>query len=405
MTGDFTAYAFEQFAGMLDGLVLAKELSKAILSDPLVMFPFLVLILVYGLFWWSLRIKNLSDLVKFFAWLLGVTIIYAYVSTGWNVKVYFNPSYGYSVSVTKYQDWKPLELSPITKSVESSASVLPFSFPDKIANFFYEFAMVKLKFTSKDITPTVEITKCINPDSVYAEGLILGFRRYLNNSVGSFKNVNEFVETVRECTWSLGESIKYDPVGSLIYAIGRKVRGVDVKCKEFAEELVQGIKDVVSECKSLMGDKFNETVFQHGIALCVDRKIESCNNLFTKFLETADTLDNIVWSSPVENVNLFPVFAEGVQRTTADVAHEASEWYASYLTKWKVTLKVNGILLGILLGFSPLILILSMIPIGNSSINWKLLIGSLFAYFLIKLWIPALYIVHYFAYHTLGFNV
>jgi len=404
MQGDFTAYSFEQFAGILDGLVLAKEFSKAILSDPLVMFPFLILIWIYGLFWWSMRIKTFTDLTKFLAWLLGITILYAYISLSWNVKVLFNPSYGYSVSIA-HAHFKILELAPIIKNVESSSSVLLFSLPDKLANFFYEFAMVKLRFTTKNVSPTVEINKCINPDSVYAEGLLLGFRSYLNNSVGTFKDVNEFIETVRECTWELGESIKYDPIGSVIYVIGRKIRGVDAKCDEFGKHLVEGLKKTVSECKSLMGDKFNERVFENGIALCIDKKVKACRDLFDKFIETADKLDRIVWSSPIENIKLFPVFAEGVQRATADLASKASQWYASYLTKWKVTLKVNGILLGILLGFSPLILIFSMIPIGNSSINWKLFIGSLFAYFLIKLWIPVLYIVHYFAYHTLGFNV
>jgi len=403
MSGDFTAYSFEQFAGILDGVVLAGKLSKAILENKTVMFPLLILILIYGFFWWSLRIKDLKDLAKFFAWIVVVTVLLTYVSLPWNVRVYFNPSYAYGTNV-EGSEFKILELKPVTKEVTSSSAVLIFSFPDKIADFFYEFIVGKLKFSSTDTTPTIEVGKCINPDSVYAEGLMRGFKKYLGSSVGNFKEVNELVETVKECTWELGESIKYDPVGSLVYALGRKIRGVEAKCKDFVKTLVDSINEVIDECKRVMGDKFDDKVYRKGVKLCVERKIGTCREMFSRFVKTAEKLDKVVWESPLKGIKTFPIAQDEVQTGVAWTANKASEFYLSYLTKWLVTLKVNGTLLGFLIGFSPLIILLSIIPIGNSSVNLKLLVGSMFVYFLLKLWIPVLYLVHYFAYHTLGFS-
>ncbi|HIQ49166.1 MAG TPA: hypothetical protein EYH58_06025 [Aquifex aeolicus] len=119
-------------------------------------------------------------------------------------------------------------------------------------------------------------------------------------------------------------------------------------------------------------------------------------------MEASHRLEDIFWTTPLKNMKTFPIAEEVIQKKITEIANVASNFYISYKTKWLLTLKVQGLLLGILIGLSPLIFLVSMIPIGNNAVNVNVFFISFITYLLIKLWIPALYLVHYFAYHTLG---
>jgi len=400
MSEDFTAYTFEQFASFLDGLVLARELSKTLLSDTLVAIPFLILIYVYGLFWWSKRVRSIADLAHFLLWFVVLTLFFSYLRTPMRVSVSFIPVYTYDA--TGAEDWMPIALVPRTATTTSAGSTLIFSIPDKLANFFYNFVLVRLRFS--DTSPvSFEVGKCIDPDAVYAAGIVRGFRDFMGGSYSSFKDVNEFTETVERCTSLLGKSIFYDPTTDSL-RVPRKMRGgVPLECERFVQELIDGIKEVINYCSSKMGEKFDAEAFRKGIPLCFS-KSQACMSLLERTVLLARQLDDVVWGTPLEGLNTFPIAQDAVQNTVTDLADTATNFYLSYKTKWMTTLKVQGVLLGILIGLSPLLFIVSMIPTGNSAVNFRLFFIALFVYFLIKLWVPFLYLVHYFAYHTLSFR-
>jgi hypothetical protein len=73
--------------------------------------------------------------------------------------------------------------------------------------------------------------------------------------------------------------------------------------------------------------------------------------------------------------------------------------YMDFPLKFDLLAKGQGIVLGIITGLFPFIVILSIIPTGRHFINWPLLLKAGIAYFLVKLWLPALYFVVNLAVH------
>jgi hypothetical protein len=67
--------------------------------------------------------------------------------------------------------------------------------------------------------------------------------------------------------------------------------------------------------------------------------------------------------------------------------------YMDFPLKFELLAKGQGIVLGIITGLFPFIVILSIIPTGRHFMNWPLLLKAGIAYFLVKLWLPALYFV------------
>ncbi len=67
--------------------------------------------------------------------------------------------------------------------------------------------------------------------------------------------------------------------------------------------------------------------------------------------------------------------------------------YMDFPLKFELLAKGQGIVLAILTGIFPFIVVLSIIPTGNHFMNWPLLLKFGVAYFLVKLWLPALYFV------------
>jgi hypothetical protein len=73
--------------------------------------------------------------------------------------------------------------------------------------------------------------------------------------------------------------------------------------------------------------------------------------------------------------------------------------YMDFPMKVALLAKGQGIVLAILIGVFPFIVVLSIIPTGNHFMNWPLLLKVGVAYFLVKLWLPLLYLIVNLAVH------
>lgn len=83
------------------------------------------------------------------------------------------------------------------------------------------------------------------------------------------------------------------------------------------------------------------------------------------------------------------------------LATAASGWtnatYFSFNTKIEMLAKAQGVALSLLMSAFPFVILLSLIPIGRSWINYSLIISAMVSYFLVKLWLIVAGIVVNFA--------
>ncbi len=96
--------------------------------------------------------------------------------------------------------------------------------------------------------------------------------------------------------------------------------------------------------------------------------------------------------------NMQTTLGGGVKGFLSQVVSDIKLWwytttYMDFPLKFEILAKGQGIVLAILTGIFPFIVVLSIIPTGNHFMNWPLLLKFGVAYFLVKLWLPALYFV------------
>jgi hypothetical protein len=120
------------------------------------------------------------------------------------------------------------------------------------------------------------------------------------------------------------------------------------------------------------------------------------NSLYA--LEEAQKLSN------VQNTLGREGFSGGIKDYLSKVVSDIKLWwytttYMDFPLKFELLAKGQGIVLGIITGLFPFIVILSIIPTGRHFINWPLLLKAGIAYFLVKLWLPAVYLVVNLAVH------
>jgi hypothetical protein len=94
----------------------------------------------------------------------------------------------------------------------------------------------------------------------------------------------------------------------------------------------------------------------------------------------------------------------GIKNHLSQVVSDIKLWwytttYMDFPMKVALLAKGQGIVLALLTGIFPFIVVLSIIPTGRHFINWPLLLKFATAYFLVKLWLPALYFVVNLAVH------
>lgn len=97
---------------------------------------------------------------------------------------------------------------------------------------------------------------------------------------------------------------------------------------------------------------------------------------------------------------------EGIRGGISDLIASATFWASKNLnfdiyTKLRMMTEIQGVALAFIIGLSPLIAVFSLFPVGDSMINTKLLGSYFLAYFLVKLWLPVLYIIYIVAWNKL----
>jgi len=126
-----------------------------------------------------------------------------------------------------------------------------------------------------------------------------------------------------------------------------------------------------------------------------------CSNLKNSTLYALEEAQRI---SNVQNTLGQGGVVGGLKDFLSKVVSDIKLWwytttYMDFPLKFELLAKGQGIVLAILTGMFPFIVVLSIIPMGNHFINWPLLLKFGVAYFLVKLWLPALYFIVNLAVH------
>jgi hypothetical protein len=203
--------------------------------------------------------------------------------------------------------------------------------------------------------------------------------------------------------------------GGLLGGVAYIVKAVDasgaIKCEEFLKayrrlaygfaeacekEFLPGVFKVDGQQKQAIKDRFVQIVLacvqnpeSDSSGFCSDLKR---NSLYA--LEEAQKLSNLQHTLGSGGIKDY------LSKVVSDIKlFWYTTTYMDFPLKFDLLAKGQGIVLGIITGLFPFIVILSIIPTSRHFMNWPLLLKAGIAYFLVKLWLPALYFVVNLAVH------
>jgi len=193
-----------------------------------------------------------------------------------------------------------------------------------------------------------------------------------------------------------------------------EIRGA-TKCSDFLvayKKLAEGFAEACDRefLPGMLGKNENEkremkNRFANVVLACVQNpeadKSGFCSNLRNSTLyafEEAQKLSNV--QNTLGQGGITGPFKNFLSTVVSDIK---LWWYTTtymdFPLKFALLAKGQGIVLAILTGIFPFIVVLSIIPTGNHFMNWPLLLKVGVAYFLVKLWLPLLYLIVNLAVH------
>jgi len=183
----------------------------------------------------------------------------------------------------------------------------------------------------------------------------------------------------------------------------------DTSCDLFLNVYREKAEQFADMCdKSFLPNSFGKDekeLFAKIVLACVQNpegdKSGFCSDLKEKTLYAINEAERL---SNVKNNIGGGGITGGAKDFLSQVVSDIKAWwysltYMDFPLKFRLLAKGQGIVLAILTGIFPFIVILSIIPTGRHFINWPLLLKVSTAYFLVKLWLPMLYLVVNIAVH------
>ncbi len=473
-------YSVEQLKGVIEGAMLASKMSEAMRSGAI--FPFLILMLLYALAWFSVQYNaGKKSIQSVFLYLVASSFIMFMVLKDGNYTIILDPLYA-----KKGGNYVDIPSSPVTVDLKSAdikeemkkvpdyrgddvpsspkgeiiVQGVPlifdiFAFVDKVADSLYNLAF---SLDSHNIADSMEKQKvCWNPEYMTKRALshalidinesvdkidpscvgdtLMRYIAVLNGYKGreSFldyfksegKVMDDYIKSLRSISdaelegnllyvWSMVDpyiegAVSVDSEimdGTWMASIGEGGGGSGSGCSAYKDNdtiyqmIAAGVNKVVRECKELYrGDDLS----------IAEEQLKTTIGLFftsPEGVRVVREFSDVVLVSTSELLHKITNTGQGGKKQISEVLKDIAFWSSQNLNfdiyaKMRVLMEIQGVALAFILGFSPLIIAGSLFPVGDSIINFKLIALTLIAYFLVKMWVPIVYIVYVLAWNKL----
>jgi len=457
---DFITIHHEEWAGLIDGLYFSSMVSTFLpVMLPVVLFAIGLSLFIW--LYRLEREKEFASFLLWLV-VASVLLIAAFKKTKVVVElapiVSVNPQ-----AIMSFKDVKqdPKKNTFIYR-VDASGAAALLAIPDKIASLFFNFldeGFVR-KVSRQSKTVPIDYLACTDPRYAAATIQTLVLTEVFDLSAEKGQSFTEFqkkVSAFKNCyekrfdpnvevsayyfsfSWEKFKKMltkgaigagggalfgtKFAPgLGTLIggglgffggLGLGAKdmveLRGA-TKCSDFLvayKKLSEGFAEVCDGefLPGMLGKTENEKKeiknrFANIVLACVQKPEADEAGFCSRLKEnTLYALEEAQKLSNVQNT-----LGSGFKNFLSTVVSDIKLWwytttYMDFPLKFELLAKGQGIVLAILTGIFPFIVVLSIIPTGNHFINWPLLLKVGVAYFLVKLWLPLLYLIVNLAVH------
>ncbi len=454
MTGDFVALHPEEFVSIVDGLFFSGMLTEGI---PLIFLPLIVFLLGISIFVWIQRLEKEQAWSQFLLWLISSSIIIFSVFHSTSITVELNPvvlvNKDAAVSLGGMQQ-EGNRFFYTVKNVSGISALL--AIPDKIASYMFYFLDQNLirKLAGNVNTIPINNITCNDPRHLagIANSLVVAAVLELDKetSIEDFKNkVNAF----KGCYASdfkgnfksgVNVSFNFDPgtalrnawagasagaivggaigsfagpgafataligagIGAFTALVPSVVSFSAAKCEDFLNAYKKILDNMLEKCQEFNAIRPESKPALEAAALgCIRGEISTaeggneCEQMKQNTLSAMEQADNAALNVRLGNDQ------SRIKNTLSSIITKVGEslysaTYFSFNLKLNSLAKGQGVVLALFLGAFPFIALLSIVPSDKHFINWPLLYQTGVAYFLVKLWLPAIYFVINIAVHT-----
>lgn len=457
-------YTVEQYKGIAQGLTFASRVSDVLSSGVLYPFVILLFIYALAWFSVQ-HSNGRKSLVSLFVYLVIASVfLYLSLEKGIQ-KLVFEPIIfkegAFYVGDIQTKGKSKVDYNskhpPSYRSADLKVPGVPlgtelFSFFDQIADGLYRAVMTLDTHKVGDSLEKQNV--CFSPERMgrraLFSGLVKGIKEVKNvdyNCMGKFLS-NYFNRVVglegKDGTWSP----QYDEIGALggknridrqiatvsdaqiagrlqtLWAtVKRKIKDNEIdtsvgwfqqtflNCNAKADSIIEdviawGVLDTINECKKYFSSQGgspppDEVLMQEIEGYITSPKYaRKLARELGMFLAQTDSSYRAITNNSGEGA------WNGLREMVSGAIQVASVFAATNLnfdvyTKMRLLMEIQGIALGFIVGFLPIVLILSLFPMGDSMINTKLLVSYFSAYLLVKLWFPAVMLIYMFAWNKL----
>ncbi len=445
---DFITIHHEEWAGLINGLFFSSMVSTVL---P-VMLPVVIFAVGLSLFIWLYRLEREKEFTNFLLWLVVASVLL--LSAFKKTKVYVELAPIASVNpqvIMSFNEKKNGRLTQDEKKktliyeVDASGASALLAIPDKIASLFFNFVdegFVR-KVSKQSKTVPIEYLACTDPRYAAAtiQTLVLtevfdlaaetgqDFQKFFRK-VNAFKKCYEKGFDPNESGLAAEYNFSWAKFGSALTKAGGAAAATFKFTKNpwltlgagaigFGEGLTHIVKVNSEKCSNFLNayknlaDQFAMACNREFLPGVFGKEKEEVKETFVKIVlacvQTPEkdtsrfclnlrnsTLDALEKAQKLSNMQ--KTLGGGVKGFLSQVVSDIKLWwytttYMDFPLKFELLAKGQGIVLAILTGIFPFIVVLSIIPTGNHFMNWPLLLKFGVAYFLVKLWLPALYFV------------
>lgn len=453
--GDFITLHPEEFLGVIDGLYFSALVSKAF---PLLFIPLALFVLGLSLFIWVYRLEKDNVLQDFFLWLIAASLILYSIFRTTTTTVVLNPVVLVDpeavLSLTERKEVKyDQNTGTYQYHIKTSGISALLAIPDKIASVIFELLNEDLirKLAGDVNTVPLNNMTCKDPRFIanLAHNLVVPavMNIHKETQVEDFKKrVNAFKDCY-EKNWS-GRSISFNldigevvrnaiaggaagavsgstflgigavpgaVAGGFLAGIGTAVSSISVSsCSSFKEAYEKIIDNVIAKCQNefkAYPPNYKAQWLKGAALACVNGEIstekDNCGAMKQRILSVLEQAASIDFNKEMTGGSTIKNFLSKIYATFSADFYSAT--YFSFTLKLNSLAKAQGVALALILGVFPFLALFSIIPGERRFINWPFLLNIGIAYFLVKLWIPAIYFVinianHIFATFSLSFG-
>ncbi|WP_457601586.1 hypothetical protein [Hydrogenivirga sp.] len=470
-------YSVEQLKGVIEGAMLASKLSEAMASGAI--FPFVVLLLLYTLTWFSVQYSaGRKGIQSMFMYLIASSVILFMVMYQGNYTVILDPLYAkkggayvhipspsVSVDLTSENIKEELEKAPDYRGSEPPAIAVGkvelkgvpvvldlFAFVDKMADSLYRLAFSLDEYKVSDNMEKQRV--CWNPEYMTRYALTYSLvdisdsvdmidpscmgdvlEKYIA-TLNGYKGEKSLFQTessaIKNYLSRVGQMSDAEIESNLMFVwskVEKYISGdmpIDSEIMDgtWMASIGGGISDSTGGgCPSLKDMNFIYQVIASGVR----RVVHECKKLYSGDMGISEEqlYASIAqfFTSP-EGVKVVKDFSNSLLLSTASLMHKITNtgymgkdavseaiagiafWSSQNLNfdiyaKMRLLMEIQGVALAFIIGFSPLLVAVSLFPVGDSIINVKLILITIGAYFLVKMWVPVVYIIYVLAWNKL----